>query len=132
MAASMPGATMDQREFEAVVDEFGASAKDLVELVEQARYEQPTAMAISRLLDAREDMLALIGRLPALRAVNPPVELPFPLASLRTRIAEARAALQSGPDPSAILHLVIEVGEAFAATVAPLQAAGRWPRSRSR
>jgi hypothetical protein len=132
MAASKPGATMDQREFEAVVDEFGASAKDLAELVEQARYEQPTAMAISRLLDAREDMLTLIGRLPALRAVSPPVELPFPLASLRTRIDEARTALQSSPDPSAILHLVIEVGEALAATVAPLQAAGRWPRSRAR
>ena len=65
---------MDQREFEAVVDEFGASTKDLVELVEQARYEQPTAIAISRLLDAREDLLALLARLPALRAVSPPVE----------------------------------------------------------
>ena len=68
--AKPSGATMDQREFEAVVDEFGASAKDLVELVEQARYEQPTAMAISRLLDAREDLLALIAKLPALRAVD--------------------------------------------------------------
>ena len=123
---------MDQREFEAVVDEFGASAKDLVELVEQARYEQPTALAISRLLDAREDLLALIARLPALRAVSPPVEIPVPLAGLRQRIAEARAALKSSPDPSAILHLVIEVGEGFASAVAPLQAAGRWPRSRSR
>ena len=33
---------------------------------------------------------------------------------------------------AAILHLVIDVGETFAATVAPLQAAGRWPRTRSR
>ena len=123
---------MDQREFEAVVDEFGASAKDLVELVEQARYEQPTAVAISRLLDAREDMLALIGKLPALRAVSPPVAVPVKLGELRTRIADARAALKTSPDSSAILHLVIDVGETFAATVAPLQAEGRWPRSRSR
>ena len=123
---------MDQREFEAVVDEFGASAKDLVELVEQARYEQPTAVAISRLLDAREDMLALIGKLPALRAVSPPVAVPVKLGELRTRIADARVALKTSPDSSAILHLVIDVGETFAATVAPLQAEGRWPRSRSR
>lgn len=123
---------MDQREFEAMVDEFGASAKDLVELVEQARYEQPTAVAISRLLDAREDMLALIGRLPALRAVSPPVEIPIRLASLRTRIAQARAALKTSPDSAAILHLVIDVGETFAATVAPLQAEGRWPKTRAR
>lgn len=123
---------MDQREFEAVVDEFGASAKDLVELVETARYEQPTAMAISRLLDAREDLLALIAKLPALRAVTPPVAIPVQLASLRTRIAEARAGLKTSPDSAAILHLVIEVGETFANTIAPLQAAGRWPRTRSR
>ena len=123
---------MDQREFEAVVDEFGASAKDLVELVEQARYEQPTAIAISRLLDAREDMLTLLGKLPALRAVSPPVEMPVALASLRQRIADARDGLKTSPDSSAILHLVIDVGESFAATVAPLQAAGRWPRSRAR
>jgi hypothetical protein len=123
---------MDQREFEAVVDEFGASAKDLVDLVEQARYEQPTAIAISRLLDAREDMLTLLGKLPALRAVSPPVEVPVALASLRKRIAEARDGLRTSPDASAILHLVIEVGETFASTVAPLQAAGRWPRTRSR
>ena len=123
---------MDQREFEAVVDEFGASAKDLVELVEQARYEQPTAVAISRLLDAREDMLTLIGKLPALRAVSPPVEIPVKLASLRSRITDARAALKTSPDSSAILHLVIEVGETFAATVEPLQAAGRWPKTRAR
>ena len=123
---------MDQREFEAVVDEFGASAKDLVELVEQARYEQPTAMAISRLLDAREDLLALITRLPALRAVTPPVDIPVQLAGLRRRIVGAREALKTSPDPDAILHLVIEVGETFASAVAPLQAAGRWPRSRSR
>jgi hypothetical protein len=123
---------MDQREFEAVVDEFGASAKDLVELVEQARYEQPTAVAISRLLDAREDMLTLIGKLPALRAVSPPVAIPVQLASLRTRIADARAALKTSPDSSAILHLVIDVGETFAAAVAPLQAEGRWPKQRAR
>jgi hypothetical protein len=123
---------MDQREFEAVVDEFGASAKDLVELVEQARYEQPTAIAISRLLDAREDMLTLLGKLPALRAVSPPVEMPVALASLRKRIADARDGLKTSPDSSAILHLVIDVGETFASTVAPLQAAGRWPRTRSR
>ena len=123
---------MDQREFEAMVDEFGASAKDLVELVEQARYEQPTAVAISRLLDAREDMLTLIGKLPALRAVSPPVAIPVQLASLRTRIADARAALKTSPDPGAILHLVIDVGETFAAAVAPLQAEGRWPKGRAR
>ena len=123
---------MDQREFEAVVDEFGASAKDLVELVEQARYEQPTAVAISRLLDAREDMLSLLSKLPALRAVSPPVEMPVALASLRKRISEARDGLKTSSDSSAILHLVIDVGETFASTVAPLQAAGRWPRTRSR
>jgi len=123
---------MDQREFEAVVDEFGASAKDLVDLVEQARYEQPTALAISRLLDAREDLLALIAKLPALRAVTPPVDIPIKLATLRTHIAEARAGLKTSPDSAPILHLVIEVGETFAATVAPLQAAGRWPKGRAR
>ena len=123
---------MDQREFEAVVDEFGANVKDLVELVEQARYEQPTAIAISRLLDAREDLLAIAGKLPALRAVSPPVALPIKLGNLRRHIAEARAGLQSSADSAAILHLVIEVGESFGAAVAPLQAEGRWPRTRSR
>ena len=123
---------MDHREFEAVVDEFGASAKDLVELVEQARYEQPTALAISRLLDAREDLLALVGKLPALRAVDPPVDVPVSLADLRGRIAHARAALKTNPDSKEILQLVTEVGETFAATVAPLQAEGRWPKGRSR
>jgi hypothetical protein len=123
---------MDQREFEAVVDEFGASAKDLVELVEQARYEQPTALAISRLLDGREDLLAVIAKLPALRAVSPPVDIPVHLASLRKGIAEARAALKASPDSTAILQMVTDVGETFAATIAPLQAAGRWPKSRAR
>ena len=123
---------MDQREFEAVVDEFGASAKDLVELVEQARYEQPTAITISRLLDAREDLLALIAKLPALRAVSPPVDIPVQLASLRKGIADARTGLKTSPDSAPVLRLVIEVGEGFAGAVAPLQAAGRWPRSRSR
>jgi hypothetical protein len=114
------------------VDEFGASAKDLVELVEQARYEQPTAIEISRLLDAREDMLALLGKLAPLRAVSPPVELPIALASLRTRIGHARGALKTSHDSKEILQLVSEVGETFATIVAPLQAAGRWPRSRAR
>jgi hypothetical protein len=123
---------MDQREFEAVVDEFGASTKDLVELVEQARYEQPTAIAISRLLDAREDLLALLARLPALRAVSPPVELPIALASLRTRIAHSRGELKASHDSKEILQLVSEVGETFATIVAPLQAAGRWPKARAR
>jgi len=123
---------MDHREFEAVVDEFGASARDLVDLVEQARYEQPTAIAISRLLDAREDLLALIARLPALRAVDPPVVMAVALADLRARIAHARAALEASPDSREILQLVSEVGEAFAATVAALQAQGRWPKTRSR
>ena len=123
---------MDQREFEAVVDEFGASAKDLVDLVETARYEQPTAIAISRLLDGREDLLAVIAKLPALRAVSPPVDIPVHLASLRKGIAEARAALKSSPDSTAILKMVTDVGETFAATVAPLQATGRWPKTRSR
>ena len=123
---------MDQREFEAVVDEFGANVKDLVELVEQARYEQPTAIAISRLLDAREDLLAIAGKLPALRAIAPPIELPIKLAGLRKHIAEARAGLKTSSDSAAILHLVIDVGETFAAAVAPLQAEGRWPKGRSR
>ena len=123
---------MDHREFEAVVDEFGASAKDLADLVEQARYEQPTALAISRLLDAREDLLTLIGRLPALRAIDPPVDVPVSLAQLRARIAHARGELKTSSDSKEILQLVSEVGETFAATVAPLQAQGRWPKARSR
>jgi hypothetical protein len=123
---------MDQREFEALVDEFGASAKDLVDLVETARYEQPTAIAISRLLDGREDLLAVIAKLPTLRAVSPPVDVPVHLASLRKGIAEARLALKTSPDSTAILQMVTDVGETFAATIAPLQAAGRWPKSRAR
>ena len=123
---------MDHREFEAVVDEFGASAKDLAELVEQARYEQPTAIEISRLLDAREDLLWLVGKLPALRAIDPPVDVPVSLAELRGRIAHARAALQTSSDSKEILQIVTDVGETFAATVAPLQAQGRWPKGRPR
>jgi hypothetical protein len=123
---------MDQREFEAVVDELGASAKDLVDLVEQARYEQPTAMAISRLLDAREDLLALIAKLPALRGAAPPAEVHVGLALLPARINQARAELQVSHDSKTILQLVTEVGETFAAIVAPLQAAGRWPKGRAR
>ncbi len=123
---------MDQREFEAVVDEYGADLKDLVELVETARYEQATAIEISRLLDAREDLLALVSRLPALRAVAAPADLSVPLASLRTRIAHAREALKTSHDSKEILQMVAETGETFAAIVAPLQAAGRWPKGRSR
>jgi len=123
---------MDQREFEAVVDEFGANVKDLVELVEQARYEQPTAIAISRLLDAREDLLAIANRLPALRAITPPIALPIQLAGLRQHIAQAREGLKASSDSAAILHLVIDVGETFAAAIAPLQAEGRWPKGRAR
>jgi hypothetical protein len=123
---------MDQREFEAVVDELGASAKDLVELVEQARYEQPTAMAISRLLDAREDLLALIAKLPALRVAAPPDDVHVGLALLPARINQARVALKADHDSKTILQLVTEVGETFAAIVLPLQAAGRWPKSRPR
>ena len=123
---------MDQREFEAVVDELGASAKDLVDLVEQARYEQPTAMAISRLLDAREDLLAIAAKLPALRVVAPPDDVHVGLAALPGRIHHARAALKASHDSKEILQLVTEVGETFAAITKPLQAAGRWPRTRSR
>ena len=123
---------MDQREFEAVVDEYGADLQDLVELVETARYEQATAVEISRLLDAREDLLALVSRLPALRAVAAPADMSVPLASLRTRIAHAREALKTSHDSKEILQMVAETGETFAAIVAPLQAAGRWPRSRPR
>lgn len=123
---------MDQREFEAVVDEFGADVQDLVELVETARYEQATAVEISRLLDAREDLLVLVNKLPALRAVEPPATLNVPLASLRERITHAREALKSSHDSKEILQMVAETGETFAGMVAPLQAAGRWPRGRSR
>lgn len=123
---------MDQREFEAVVDEYGADLKDLVELVETARYEQATAVEISRLLDAREDLLALVARLPALRAVAAPADMSVPLASLRTRIAHAREALKTSHDSKEILQMVAETGETFSAIVAPLQAAGRWPKGRSR
>ncbi len=123
---------MDQREFEAVVDEYGADLQDLVELVETARYEQATAIEISRLLDAREDLLALVSRLPALRAVPAPPDLSFPLASLRARIAHAREALKASHDSKEILQMVAESGETFATIVAPLQAAGRWPKGRSR
>ena len=123
---------MDQREFEAVVDEFGADVQDLVELVETARYEQATAVEISRLLDAREDLLVLVNKLPALRAAEPPASLSVPLASLRTRIAHAREALKTSHDSKEILQMVAETGETFAGMVAPLQAAGRWPKGRSR
>jgi hypothetical protein len=123
---------MDQREFEAVVDEFGADVQDLVELVETARYEQATAVEISRLLDAREDLLVLVNKLPALRAAEPPPVMNVPLASLRARIAHAREALKSSHDSREILQMVAETGETFAGIVAPLQAAGRWPKGRSR
>ena len=123
---------MDQREFEAVVDEFGADLQDLVELVETARYEQATAVEISRLLDAREDLLVLVNRLPALRAAEAPASLSVPLANLRARIAHAREALKASHDSKEILQMVAETGETFAAFVAPLQAAGRWPKGRSR
>ncbi|HEY8976269.1 MAG TPA: hypothetical protein VIN75_18790 [Burkholderiaceae bacterium] len=123
---------MDQREFEAVVDEFGADVQDLVELVETARYEQATAVEISRLLDAREDLLVLVNKLPALRAAEPPPAMNVPLASLRARIAHAREALKSSHDSREILQMVAETGETFAGIVAPLQAAGRWPKGRSR
>jgi hypothetical protein len=123
---------MDQREFEAVVDEFGADVQDLVELVETARYEQATAVEISRLLDAREDLLVLVNKLPALRAAEPPAVMSVPLASLRTRIAHAREALKTSHDSKEILQMVTETGETFAGMVAPLQAAGRWPKGRSR
>ncbi len=123
---------MDQREFEAVGDELGADAKDLAELVEQARYEQQTAVAISRLLDAREDLIDLIAKVPALRAVPAPVDMPLALRSLRTRIVEAREGLKSSADSKPVLQLVTELGESFADLVAPLQADGRWPKARSR
>ena len=123
---------MDQREYEAVVDEFGADVQDLVELVETARYEQATAVEISRLLDAREDLLVLVNKLPALRAAEPPATLDVSLASLRTRIAHAREALKTSHDSKEILQMVAETGETFANIVAPLQAAGRWPKGRAR
>jgi hypothetical protein len=123
---------MDQREFEAVVDEFGADLRDLVELVETARYEQATAVEISRLLDAREDLLVLVNKLPALRAAEPPAAMNVPLASLRARIAHAREALKASHDSKEILQMVAETGESFATLVAPLQAAGRWPKGRAR
>ena len=123
---------MDQREFEAVVDELGACAKDLADLVEQARYEQSTAQAISRLLDAREDLLVLVAKLPALRAVAPPHAMAHGLAGLPARIRHARAALKESADSKEVLQLVIELGELLATIVAPLQAEGRWPRNRAR
>ena len=39
---------------------------------------------------------------------------------------------ETTPNPRRILHLVIDVGETFAAAVAPLQAEGRWPKGRAR
>ena len=123
---------MDQREFEAVVDELAADAKDLLDLVEQARYEQSTAVAISRLLDAREDLHDLIAKVPALRATAPPADMRLALASLRAHIGEARDGLKSSNDSKPILQLVTQVGESFASLVAPLQADGRWPKGRAR
>jgi hypothetical protein len=123
---------MDQREFEAVVDELAADAKDLLDLVEQARYEQSTAVAISRLLDAREDLHDLIAKVPALRATAAPADMRLGLASLRAHIGEARDGLKSSNDSKPILQLVTQLGESFASLVAPLQADGRWPRARSR
>ena len=58
--------------------------------------------------------------------------IPVHLASLRSGIAQARVALKTSPDSTAILKMVTDVGETFAATIAPLQAEGRWPKSRSR
>ena len=123
---------MDQREFEAVVDELAADAKDLLDLVEQARYEQSTAVAISRLLDAREDLHDLIAKVPTLRATAPPADMRLGLASLRAHIGEARDGLKSSNDSKPILQLVTQVGESFASLVAPLQADGRWPKGRAR
>lgn len=123
---------MDQREFEAVVDELAADAKDLLDLVEQARYEQSTAVAISRLLDAREDLHDLIAKVPALRATAPPADMRLGLASLRAHIGEARDGLKFSNDSKPILQLVTQVGESFASLVAPLQADGRWPKGRAR
>ncbi len=123
---------MDQGKFETLVDDFGASARDLVDLVEHARYEQPTAVAIARLLDAREQLLALIARLAALRAAAAPDDAPALPADLPERIAQARVALKSSSDSTTILQLTAEVAALFAAIVAPLQAAGRWPRGRAR
>ena len=74
----------------------------------------------------------MIAKLPSLRAVSPPVDIPVHLVSLRAGIAQARAALKSNPDSTAILQMVTDVGETFAATIAPLQAAGRWPKTRTR
>ena len=85
-----------------------------------------------QLLDAREDLLVLVNKLPALRAAEPPATVNVPLASLRARIAHAREALKASHDSKEILQMVAETGETFATIVAPLQAAGRWPKSRSR
>ncbi len=127
---------MQQSEFEALVDTFGTTAKQLVDLVEQARYEQPTAMAISHLLDARERLLALIAKVPALRAAPAPdgdaATATAPALPTPTQIEQARAALRSSPDSAATLALAQQAVDWFAALVSPLQAAGRWPKTRAR
>jgi len=122
---------MDQREFEVLVDLFGTTASQLVDLVEQARYEQPTARAIASLLDARERLLALAARLPALRRVSVPDDLVVPAGRPdAAQIEQASIALRAGPDPATCLALAEQAEAWFAALVAPLQAAGRWPKGR--
>jgi hypothetical protein len=122
---------MEQREFEALVDTFGTTARQLVDLVEQARYEQPTAQAISNLLDARERLLVLIGKLPALRLVPAP-DIAAPTMPTAAQIEQAKAALRASPDSTATLALAQQAVDWFAALVSPLQAAGRWPKTRGR
>ncbi|MEP6505000.1 MAG: hypothetical protein ABJD97_16785, partial [Betaproteobacteria bacterium] len=95
---------MEQREFEALVDTFGTTARQLVDLVEQARYEQPTALAISHLLDARERLLALIAKLPALRAVALPDDFGAPPGlPTAAQVDDAKAGLRASPDATASL-----------------------------
>jgi hypothetical protein len=119
---------MNQTEFEALIDSFGDSTKQLVDLVEQARYEQPTALAIANLLDCREQLLALLAKLPALRRATAPDTPASRLAApqdMPALIDLARAGLQASSDPSAIVVLVRQAEQHFQTIVDPLEGVGR-------
>lgn len=119
---------MNQTEFEALIDSFADSTKQLVDLVEQARYEQPTALAIANLLDCREQLLALLAKLPALRRAAAPDTPASRLAApqdMPALMEQARERLLSNPDPSGILALVRQAQQHFETIVDPLEGVGR-------
>jgi len=125
---------MDQTEFEALIDHFGDSTKQLVDLVEQARYEQPTAIAISNLLDCREQLLALLAKLPALRSVeapDAPAATLAPTQDMGDLVRQVRERLRTNSDAAPVHELVRQAERDYAALIRPLEVLGRWPRRRA-